>query len=151
MQGYFFFFPSVCHSECCDNTEGVDRFTRADNLRSHRLSRDPFPRWPRSPPFLFHRRPAAGDAAPSVESSRHNPVRLLMFPCMFNACTRITTHRHMSAFFLFFFVRCHVSCFVQIGLLFDIAGSFERRFNRESSSGGEKVGTNNVYSSKSSP
>lgn len=52
------------------------------------------------------------------EPSRHYPVRLLMFTCMFDDCTRITTHRTMSALFfciylyiyIFFSAPCSLFC-----------------------------------------
>lgn len=96
-----------------------------------------------SPPRHLSSLSAFAPRAPS----RHNPVRLLMFTCMFNDCTRVTTHRSMSALFLSFlyiylylFFLCRVPCFVQIG---SIAGSFGRRFHIDSSTwwrGRKRVG-----------
>lgn len=57
------------------------------------------------------------------EPSRHNPVRLLMFTCMFNDCTRITTHRSMSALFLYLFLYIYFFGAV-FPLLYKLAASF---------------------------
>lgn len=61
-----------------------------------------------------------------------------MFTCKFNDCTRITTHRSMSALFLciylyiyiYFFFQCPVPSFLQIGCFVHISG---RRFHIDSS------------------
>lgn len=91
-----FLFSSLCRPElvCCSDTKGVAQCEDADDLGSHRLSRDPVSHMALLFASLFHH-----GATASVELSGHNPVKLSMFPCMFNACTRITTHQHMSAFF----------------------------------------------------
>lgn len=102
------FFLSLCHPElvCCSDTKGVTQCEDADDLGSHRLSRDPFSHMALLFASLFHHGTTA-----LVELSGHNPVKLLMFPCMFNACTRITTLQHMSAFFLVYCVPFHTNWF----------------------------------------
>lgn len=83
-----------------------------------------FPRWLCSLPHLF-----PNGTVTSIELSGYSPVKLSLFPCMFNACTRITTDgtlHHMSTFFSCYH-HC-VACFIQMGFLLNITGSFEQCF-----------------------